>query len=117
MTMRRPILLAAFAAAALLATVPPVARACDPETMNAALTDVCDAALRPAAEAIAAALPHATAAERGLIERHLVAARQGCAEGDPGIGARTAALLARLAGRIEGRAGLDGPLLASVGAR
>ncbi len=113
--MRRPVLLAAFAAA-LLATVPPVARACDPETMNAALTDVCDAALRPAEEAIAAALPHATAAERGLIERHLVFARQGCAEGDPGIGARTAALLARLAGRIEGRAGLDRPLLASVGA-
>jgi hypothetical protein len=113
--MRRPVLLAAFAAA-LLAAPPPSARACDPETMNAALTDVCDAALRPAEEAIAAALPHATAAERGLIERHLVVARQGCAEGDPGIGARTAALLARLAGRIEGRAGLDGPLLASVGA-
>jgi hypothetical protein len=113
--MRRPALLAAFTAALLAA--PPLASACDPETMNAALTDVCDAALRPAEEAIAAALPHATAAERELIERHLVAARQGCAEGDPGIGARTAALLARLAGRIEGRAGLDGPLLASAGAR
>ena len=109
--MRRPVLLAAFAAALLAG--PPSARACDPETMNAALTDVCDAALRPAEEAIAAALPHATAAERGRIERHLAVARQGCAEGDPGIGARTAALLARLAGRIEGRAGLDGPLLAS----
>ena len=59
--MRRPILLAAFTAALLAA--PPLARACDPETMNAALTDVCDAALRPAEEAIAAALPHATAAE------------------------------------------------------
>jgi hypothetical protein len=112
--MRRPALLLA---AALLAAAPPPARACDPETMNAALTGVCDAALRPAEEAVAAALPHATAAEHALIERHLAAARQGCAEGDPGIGARTAALLARLAGRIEGRAGLDGPLLASVGAR
>ena len=113
--MRRPILLAAFTAALLAA--PPLARACDPETMNAALTEVCGAALRPAEEAIAAALPHATAAEHGLIERHLAAARQGCAEGDPEIGARTASLLARLAGRIEGRPGLDGPLRASVGAR
>jgi hypothetical protein len=112
--MRRPVLLAAFA---VLLAAPSTTRACDPETMNAALTDVCDAALRPAEEAIAAALPHATAAERALVERHLAAARQGCAEGDPKIGARTAALLARFAGRIEGRAGLGGPLLASVGAR
>ena len=112
--MRRSILLAAFAAALLAA--PLSARACDPETMNAALTAVCDAALRPAEEAIASALPHATEAERALVERHLAAARRGCAEGDPNVGARTAALIARLAGRIEGRAGLDGPLLASVGA-
>src|SRR4030095_7816476 len=47
-TMRRPVLLAAFATAALLAAPLPSARACDPETMNAALTGVCAAALRPA---------------------------------------------------------------------
>ncbi len=108
--MRRSLILAGLGAA--LAAVGP-AGACDPEALNTHLTGVCEAALAPAE----AALPHATAAERALIERHRVDAGEACAPGDPQAGARTAARLARLAGRIEGRAGLDGPVLAAAPAR
>lgn len=109
--MHRTLILAGLGA--VLATVGP-AGACDPEALNEQLAVVCSAALRPAEVALEAALPHATAVERGLVERHLAAAREACATGDPETGARTAVLLARLAGRIEGRAGLDGPVLATA---
>jgi hypothetical protein len=112
--MRRTLILAGLGAA--LAAVAP-AGACDPEALNVHLTGVCEAALAPAEAALEAALPHATAAERALVERHRAAAREACAAGDPEAGARTAAGLARLAGRIEGRAGLDGPVLAAAPAR
>ncbi|WP_439578659.1 hypothetical protein [Elioraea sp.] len=90
------------------------AGACDPEAMSAHLSAICDAALAPARAAIEAALPHATAAERALIARHLAAATEACEIGDPESGARLAGTLARFAGRIEGRAGLDSALLASL---
>lgn len=88
------------------------AGACDPEAMSAHLSAVCDAALDPARAAIEVALPYATEEERALIARHLAAAAEACEIGDPEAGARMAAMLARVAGRIEGRAGLETPLLA-----
>ena len=97
--------LAAFTAALLLAR--PLG-ACEPEALNAHLTAVCQAALTPAETALGAVLPHATAAERAAAERHLALAREACDSGDPEEGARTAARLSRLAGRIEGRAGIHG---------
>lgn len=112
--MPRTLILAGLGVA--LAAIGP-AGACDPEALNAHLTEVCDAALAPAEAALEQALPHATAAERGLIERHRADAREACAAGDPQARARTAARLARIAGRIEGRAGLDGPVLAAAPAR
>jgi hypothetical protein len=90
------------------------AGACDPEAMSAHLSAVCDAALDPARMAIDAALPHATDAERVLIARHLAAAAEACEIGDPEAGAHVAATLARYAGRIEGRAGIQTPVLAVV---
>jgi len=109
----RPSLIVASLTLTALAVVGP-AGACDPEAMNEQLTAVCAAALAPAEEALAAALPHATAEERVLVEHHLPAARDACAAGDPMTGARTAAGLARLAGRIEGRAGLNGVILVAA---
>lgn len=106
--MRRTLL-----AFALIATP---ALACDQDAMDAHLTAVCDAALRPAEEAIADALPHAYAPEREAIERLLAAAREGCATGDPELGGRIAVQLARIAGRIEARAGLE-PAALLVAAR
>jgi hypothetical protein len=112
--MRRTLILAGLGVA--LASAGP-AGACDPEAMNEQLTAVCSAALAPAEEALEAALPHATAAERALVEHHRAIAREACATGDPEAGARTAVQLARLAGRIEGRAGLDGSVLAAAPGR
>ena len=112
--MHRSLILAAVGAA--LAVAGP-AGACDPEAMNEQLTAVCDAALRPAEAALEVALPHATVAERALVAHHLAAAREACTTGDPQAGVRTATQLARLAGRIEGRAGLDGLVLAAAPAR
>jgi hypothetical protein len=112
--MRRNLIFAGLGAA--LATAGP-AGACDPEALNAQLTSVCRAALAPAEAVLAAVLPYAMPAERVLVEQHLAVAREACATGDPEAGARTAAQLARLAGRIEGRAGLDGPVLVAVPAR
>jgi hypothetical protein len=100
-----PPALAAFAAAMLLAR--PLG-ACEPEALNAHLTAVCQAALTPAEAALAAALPQATPAERAAAERHLALAHEACDSGDPEEGGRTAARLSRLAGRIEGRAGVYG---------
>lgn len=105
-------MLPAFALGATLLAGP--AGACDPEAMSAHLSAVCDAALSSARVAIEAALPHATEAERALIARHLAAAAEACEVGDPEVGARLASTLARFAGRIEGRAGLDSALLASL---
>lgn len=112
------------AAAALLGAAPALlagtrdARACDPEALDAYLSAVCDAALAPARAALEAALPHATEAERAAAERALAAASSACDTGDPQQGARLAAALSRLAGRIEGRAGLpsdDLDTLARIG--
>ncbi|GIX08420.1 hypothetical protein [Elioraea sp.] len=89
------------------------AGACDPEAMSAPLSAVCDAALAPARAAIETALPYATETERALIARHLAATTEACESGDPEAGARLASTLARFAGRIEGRAGLNSALLVS----
>jgi hypothetical protein len=80
-------------ALALAAASP--AAACDPDAMDAHLTAVCDGALAPA---LAAALPHATPAARLAMQRALTIAGTTCATDDPVAGAR-------IAGRIEGRAG------------
>ena len=101
---RRLIPFAALAGAAAPAAKP--AAACDPDAMDAHLTAVCDGALEPARLALEAALPHATAAERMALQRALTLANTTCTTGDPVAGARIAANLARIAGRIEGRAGL-----------
>lgn len=101
---RRALPLAALAGAAAALASP--ATACDPEAMDAHLTAVCDGALAPARAALEAALPHATAEERAAMQRALTAANAACTTGDPVAGARIAAKLARIAGRIEGRAGL-----------
>lgn len=105
---RRLLPLAALGAAAASLAARPAA-ACDPEAMDAHLTAVCDGALAPAREALEAALQHATPQERLAMQRTLTIASATCTTGDPAEGARIAAVLARMAGRIEGRAGA-GPL-------
>jgi hypothetical protein len=95
----RPYLLAA---ALLLATPTLAARACDTETMNAELTRVCRAALDPVLGWLAALTPPAE--ERAAIDRSASAATEACDTGDPTAGAAAAVRLARLAGRLEGRA-------------
>jgi hypothetical protein len=102
---RRFLPLAALAMAG--AAVTRAARACDPEAMDAHLTAVCDGALAPAKAALEAALPHATPVEALAMQRALTIANSTCTTGDPVQGARIAANLARIAGRIEGRAGLN----------
>jgi hypothetical protein len=97
----------ALALAALIATP---AIACDAEAMNHHLTAVCDAAQRPARDAVRAANPHATEAERAAMARALAAVAAACETGDPEIGARQAAALARAAGFIEARGGGLSPL-------
>jgi hypothetical protein len=101
---RRFIPLAALAVAG--AAVSKTARACDPDAMDAHLTAVCDGALAPAKAALEAAFEHATPEERLAMQRALTLANSTCTTGDPVQGARIAANLARIAGRIEGRAGL-----------
>jgi hypothetical protein len=101
---RRILPLAALAGAAALAAKP--AAACDPDAMDAHLTAVCDGALAPARAALEAALPFATPEESAAMQRALTIATGVCATGDPVAGARVAANLARIAGRIEGRAGI-----------
>jgi hypothetical protein len=75
--------------------------------MDAHLTAVCNGALAPARAALEAALAHATPEERIAMQRALTVADATCTTGDPVAGARIAANLARVAGRIEGRAGLQ----------
>ena len=111
---RRLLPLAALAAGAA-ALAPRPAAACDPELMDAHLTAVCDGALEPAKQALEAAMPHATPAERMAMLRALTIANSTCTTGDPVAGARIAANLARLAGRIEGRAGVDSLTLDLLG--
>jgi hypothetical protein len=101
---RRLLPLAALAGVGALAARP--AGACDPEAMDEHLTAVCDGALEPARLALEAALAHATPEEQLAMQRALTIANATCTTGDPVAGARIAANLARLAGRIEGRAGL-----------
>lgn len=110
---RRSLPLAALAAAAALA--PRRTAACDPDAMDAHLTGVCEGALVPARAAVEAALPHATPEEKLAMRRALARADEACTTGDPTAGARTAANLARMAGRIEGRAGGDPLDLAATG--
>ncbi|MGG5812103.1 hypothetical protein [Falsiroseomonas sp. CW058] len=102
---RRLLPLAALAASAATLAPRPAA-ACDPDAMDAHLTAVCDGALAPARAALEAALAHATPEERMAMQRALTIANTTCTTGDPVAGARIAANLARIAGRIEGRAGL-----------
>jgi hypothetical protein len=97
----------ALALAAFLATP---AIACDPEAMSQHLTAVCDAAQRPARDAVEAATPYATEAERAAMARALATIAAACETGDPEIGARQAAALARAAGFIEARGGGLSPL-------
>lgn len=97
----RRVALGAGLAGAVLAP----ALACDPEEINAHLSQVCEAALTETAPAAEAVLPHATVAERLRLERTLARAREACATGDPVFGAQEAARLARLIGQIESRAG------------
>lgn len=101
---RRLLPLAAIAAGAGIAARP--AAACEPDAMDAHLTAVCNGALAPARTALEAALAHATPEERIAVQRALTVADANCTTGDPLAGARIAANLARVAGRIEGRAGL-----------
>lgn len=103
-----PRLAAAALAAALL--LPASGIACDAEEMNRHLNAVCHAALSPARAAIEGVAAHATEAERALIARALARADVACDTGDPRDGAAIAALLSRLAGRIEARAGIAAPL-------
>ena len=100
--MTRCFLAAALGALALLAA-PPLARACDPETMEREITEICRAAVDPAAGFARAVLPLAGAEEARAIEAAILAAGDACEVGDPAAGARQAVELARLAGRIEAR--------------
>jgi hypothetical protein len=111
-TVSRRILPLAAAAVASGAALARPARACDPEALDAHLSAVCDAALAPARAALTAVLPYATPEERAQAEAALARAGTACDTGDPAEGARLAAGLARLAGHIEGRAGLAPPLAA-----
>lgn len=86
-----------------LLAVPPLARACDPEAMNQEVTEICRAALDPAANLARALLARATADEARAIETAIIAATDACDVGDPAAGARRAVEIARLAGRIEAR--------------
>lgn len=96
------------AAAALLAATP--APACDSEAMSAELTAVCRAAFAPAAEWASAVRARSEAAEAAMLDRALLLAREACDSGDPAIGAREAARIARLTGRIEARIGAAAPI-------
>ncbi|MBR0680800.1 hypothetical protein GXW74_09900 [Roseomonas eburnea] len=98
----------AAAAMALLAATP--APACDSEAMSAELTAVCRGAFAPAAEWAGAVRAQADAAEAAALDRALLLAREACDSGDPAAGAREAARIARLAGRIEARIGATAPI-------
>ena len=100
----------AILVAALLVAAPPFARACDSEAMSAELTAVCSAALRPAVAWAAAVRGQANAAEAPSLDRAIAAATAACETGDPAAGALEATRIARLAGRIEARAGNADPI-------
>lgn len=85
-------------------------RASEIQEMDAVMTCVCQAALAPAMSWLEAVMPYATASEVAAITRAVAVATEACAVGDPGQGAREAAMLARLAGRIESRLGQTGDL-------
>jgi hypothetical protein len=89
--------------AALLLAAPPLARACDPETMEREITEICRAALDPATVVARAVLARATPDEARALTAAIVAAGDACEVGDPAAGARQAVEIARLAGRIEAR--------------
>ena len=99
-----------LALAVLLVAAPPLARACDTEAMSAELTAVCRAALSPAEAWAGAVRAHASATEVAALDRALTLAREACDTGDPAVGALEAARIARLAGRIEVRAGMAEPI-------
>lgn len=91
--------------ATLLVVAPPLARACDPETMEREITEICRAAVDPAAEIARTVLARATPEEAQRIGAAIIAAGDACDVGDPAAGARQAVEIARLAGRIEARLG------------
>lgn len=101
----RPLLLAG-----LVLLAPPFARACDTEAMNAELTAVCAAALQPAMAWATAIRDAATVPELAALDRAATLAQAACETGDPAAGAQEAARIARLAGRIEARAGNPDPI-------
>lgn len=96
--------------AALVLAAPPLARACDTEAMNAELTAVCTAALRPALDWAGVVRVQASVAESAALDRAIAAATTSCETGDPVAGAAEAVRIARLAGRIEARAGMNDPI-------
>ena len=98
-------------AAALLAA-PPLARACDPEALNAELTALCRAGLEPAIAWSRDVLPRATAEEAAEIARAAIAGGDACDVGDPAAGALEAVRLARLVGRFEARSPIQPARLA-----
>ena len=69
----------------------------------------------PTPDATAEVMPHATPEETMALQRALTIANATCTTGDPVAGARIAANLARVAGRIEGRAGLAADSLDMLG--
>ncbi|MEO3474676.1 hypothetical protein AAFN86_22615 [Roseomonas sp. CAU 1739] len=96
--------------AGLVLAAPPLARACDTEALNAELTAVCTAALRPATAWAAALRAQATAVEGAALDRAIAAATAACETGDPAAGAAETVRIARLAGRIEARTGQAEPI-------
>ncbi|MCS6854078.1 MAG: hypothetical protein NZ523_04915 [Elioraea sp.] len=105
MSVRR-MLVGAGLAGALVAP----AAACDLEELNAHLAAVCLAAVEETEQVALARSGEASAAEQAAIARALRRVRELCAGADPIAEAREAARLARLVGRIEGRAGITIPI-------
>jgi hypothetical protein len=100
----------ALLALAMLLATPAIA--CDPDELERAMTEICNAATAGAEEAVEAAQPFARAEEWARLDARLAQIRQDCVQGDPMQAAREAARLARAAARIEARA--DQPRPASL---
>lgn len=91
----------AMLALALVLATPAIA--CDPDSMEQAISEVCGAATRGAEAAKLAATPLADVSEAAAMQASLARARQHCMHGDPAEAAWEATRLARFAGRIEAR--------------
>lgn len=103
---------AAFAAGLALATLAGTTRAgaCDLAEFQAAREEVCEAALAEPAAILEVVQTRLGTAEGAEVARRLAMARELCRGDDPLLGAREAARLARLAGRLEARLGLAEPI-------